>query len=157
MPAVPPALPAVPAWGPEEELRAEREAIGFFITGHPLDRYEQDLRRFTNVTIGTLRTRGAGPGPLACFALFEAPRPPLPIAGEGSLGPLSPEVDRGEHARGVAAIREALAAGAAYQVNLTCRLRGRFEGDTLIVETTNFTDKVPYRGSSDRLREKSSR
>jgi DNA polymerase-3 subunit alpha len=55
----PPPLPAVPAWRPEEELGAEREAIGFFITGHPLDRYEQDLRRFTNVTTGTLRTRGA--------------------------------------------------------------------------------------------------
>ncbi len=30
--------------------------------------------------------------------------------------------------------------------------RGRFEGTTLIVETTNFTDQVPYRGSSDKLR-----
>ncbi|HKE82274.1 MAG TPA: hypothetical protein VKB50_00900 [Vicinamibacterales bacterium] len=30
--------------------------------------------------------------------------------------------------------------------------RGRFEGDSLVIETTNFTDKVPYRGSSDRLR-----
>ena len=30
--------------------------------------------------------------------------------------------------------------------------RGHFEGDTLVVETANFTDKVPYRGSSDRLR-----
>ncbi|MFN8543463.1 MAG: DNA polymerase III subunit alpha [Candidatus Binatia bacterium] len=53
-----PPLPEVPSWKPEEELRREREAIGFFITGHPLDRFEQDLKRFTNVTIGTLRTRG---------------------------------------------------------------------------------------------------
>jgi len=30
--------------------------------------------------------------------------------------------------------------------------RGRFDGTTLIVETTNFTDKVPYRGSSDKLK-----
>ena len=30
--------------------------------------------------------------------------------------------------------------------------RGHFEGDSFVVETTNFTDKVPYRGSSDRLR-----
>src|SRR5262245_27079858 len=30
--------------------------------------------------------------------------------------------------------------------------RGRFEGDTLVVETTNFTDKVPYRGSSQNLK-----
>ena len=30
--------------------------------------------------------------------------------------------------------------------------RGHFEGETLVVETTNFTDKVPYRGSSQNLR-----
>ena len=30
--------------------------------------------------------------------------------------------------------------------------RGRFEGNTLVVETTNFTDRTPYRGSSERLR-----
>ena len=29
--------------------------------------------------------------------------------------------------------------------------RGHFEGDTLVIETTNFTDKVPYRGSSENL------
>jgi DNA polymerase-3 subunit alpha len=56
--ASPPALPATAAWSAEEELRRERETLGFFITGHPLDRYEHDLRRFTNVTVGTLRTRG---------------------------------------------------------------------------------------------------
>src|SRR5207302_201491 len=56
--ARPPPLPAVASWGAEEELAAEREAIGFFITGHPLDRYEQDLRKFTTATTGTLRTRG---------------------------------------------------------------------------------------------------
>jgi DNA polymerase-3 subunit alpha len=61
----PPPLTPAPPWPADEELRAEREAVGFFITGHPLDRYAQDLRRFTNVTIGSLRTRGPElpPGP----------------------------------------------------------------------------------------------
>ena len=29
---------------------------------------------------------------------------------------------------------------------------GRWDGDTLVVETTNFTDKTNYRGSTDQLR-----
>ena len=30
--------------------------------------------------------------------------------------------------------------------------RGHWEGGTLVVETTNFTDRTPYRGSSDQMR-----
>ena len=55
--AAAPPLPDVPEWPQTELLRAEREAIGFFITGHPLDKYERDLRRFTDAGTGDLRQR----------------------------------------------------------------------------------------------------
>lgn len=53
----PPPLPDVPEWEPRERLRAERDTIGFFITGHPLDKYERDLKRFTDATTADVRRR----------------------------------------------------------------------------------------------------
>ncbi|MBI4517143.1 MAG: DNA polymerase III subunit alpha [Deltaproteobacteria bacterium] len=53
----PPRLPDVAEWPQKELLRAEREATGFFITGHPLDKYERDLRRFTDASTEALRGR----------------------------------------------------------------------------------------------------
>ncbi len=41
----------------------------------------------------------------------------------------TPEIDRSEYDRGVAAIRDAIAAGETYQVNYTMRLRAAFSGD----------------------------
>ncbi len=38
--------PQVDPWYPLEQLNYEREAVGFYISGHPLERYEQDIRRF---------------------------------------------------------------------------------------------------------------
>ena len=43
-----PPLPAAQAWPDKERLKAEHEALGFYITAHPLDKYEADLKRFTN-------------------------------------------------------------------------------------------------------------
>jgi DNA polymerase-3 subunit alpha len=53
----PPPLADMPEWDPRERLRAERDTIGFFITGHPLDKYERDLRRFTDATTADVRHR----------------------------------------------------------------------------------------------------
>ncbi len=39
------ALPAVEPWLPAERLRREYEAIGFFLSGHPLDDYAAALKR----------------------------------------------------------------------------------------------------------------
>jgi len=52
-----PTLPDVTPWTDREMLGAEREALGFYISGHPLDKYERDLRKFTNASAEVLRNR----------------------------------------------------------------------------------------------------
>ena len=41
-------IPDIPEWDEKFRLACEKEAIGFFITGHPLDRYVADMKRFSN-------------------------------------------------------------------------------------------------------------
>jgi DNA polymerase-3 subunit alpha len=41
-------------WDEDERLRNEKETLGFYITGHPLNRFAEDLRLFTNATTETL-------------------------------------------------------------------------------------------------------
>ena len=43
--ATPIRAPKVPAWTPSEKLQKEFAAIGFFISGHPLDEYKDVLKR----------------------------------------------------------------------------------------------------------------
>jgi DNA polymerase-3 subunit alpha len=38
--------PAVEEWVPKLKLSNEKESLGFYISGHPLDRYVNDLKRF---------------------------------------------------------------------------------------------------------------
>ena len=38
--------PNVDEWDPKQKLSNEKESLGFYISGHPLDRYAQDLKRF---------------------------------------------------------------------------------------------------------------
>ena len=39
-------------WGEKERLAKEREVVGFYVTGHPLRRYEVEYKSFTNFHIG---------------------------------------------------------------------------------------------------------
>jgi DNA polymerase-3 subunit alpha len=48
-------LPEVPPWTHDEMLRAEKEALGFFITGHPLDHFKSLIERFATVDGARLR------------------------------------------------------------------------------------------------------
>ncbi len=41
-------------WPERERLRLEKEALGFYITGHPLARYEADVKRYATHTCASL-------------------------------------------------------------------------------------------------------
>jgi DNA polymerase III subunit alpha len=53
-----PTLPNIGPWPSREMLKAEREALGFYITAHPLDKYESDLKRFTTAACEQLPDKG---------------------------------------------------------------------------------------------------
>ena len=46
--------PDVHEWEPRQRLAFERESLGFYVSGHPLDRYRSDLRLHANATISGL-------------------------------------------------------------------------------------------------------
>jgi DNA polymerase-3 subunit alpha len=47
-------LPDIPEWHDKEKLALEKEALGFLITGHPLDRYSDDIKRLSNTRIADM-------------------------------------------------------------------------------------------------------
>lgn len=48
------ALPDLPEWDQGQMLKYERELTGFYITAHPLSRFEAALKKFSTATTGTL-------------------------------------------------------------------------------------------------------
>ncbi|MCK4390326.1 MAG: DNA polymerase III subunit alpha [Desulfobacterales bacterium] len=46
--AIYPPFPEIEEWNEGELLKYEQESVGFFITGHPLGRYEPILKKFSN-------------------------------------------------------------------------------------------------------------
>jgi DNA polymerase-3 subunit alpha len=52
-----PPLPNIPEWTEPERLAREKEALGFFISGHPLDRYREYVRAYEPVASDTLVER----------------------------------------------------------------------------------------------------
>jgi DNA polymerase-3 subunit alpha len=47
-------LPDIPAWSEAERLAKEKEVIGFFISGHPLERFRDEVELFGTRTTATL-------------------------------------------------------------------------------------------------------
>jgi DNA polymerase-3 subunit alpha len=52
--AVPATVPDVPPWAEAERLAFEKESLGFFITGHPLERFRGELEQWASASTGTL-------------------------------------------------------------------------------------------------------
>ncbi len=53
-------LPDVPPWVPQEKLQKEKESLGFFLTGHPLDRYRDLITMVRTTTSRELRDMPGG-------------------------------------------------------------------------------------------------
>ena len=53
--------PTVDAWSSQESLAAEKEALGFYISGHPLDKYDRTIKKIVSATIAALKEK-ASPG-----------------------------------------------------------------------------------------------
>jgi DNA polymerase-3 subunit alpha len=50
-----PPLPRVEPWPESERLKREKEVLGFFISGHPLDRFREEIALFARVTTANLK------------------------------------------------------------------------------------------------------
>ena len=52
--APPPTLPNVPVWGESERLQREKELLGFYISGHPLEPFRTECELFASHTVAQL-------------------------------------------------------------------------------------------------------
>ncbi|HKC24288.1 MAG TPA: DNA polymerase III subunit alpha, partial [Thermoanaerobaculia bacterium] len=50
-------FPDLPEWNADERIRHEKETLGFYITGHPLARFEQEITLFGDTTTERARER----------------------------------------------------------------------------------------------------
>jgi DNA polymerase-3 subunit alpha len=55
-------LPTVPEWDEHQRLANEKEVLGFFITGHPLEKYREKLEDFRALSVETIAAMTTGTG-----------------------------------------------------------------------------------------------
>jgi DNA polymerase-3 subunit alpha len=53
-------LPSVPDWADKEKLAGEKELLGFWVTGHPLDRYDDKISELATHDTSTLEGLAKG-------------------------------------------------------------------------------------------------
>jgi DNA polymerase-3 subunit alpha len=65
--------PTVEEWSQPESLAFEKETLGFYITGHPLDKYDRMIKRIASGTIAALKEKAA-PGEVKLTGIVSALR-----------------------------------------------------------------------------------
>ena len=58
-----PQIPICEKWGNIQELKAEKEVVGVYISGHPLDDFELVMKRYCNIHLGLLESEEAKKSP----------------------------------------------------------------------------------------------
>ncbi|MFQ6093738.1 MAG: DNA polymerase III subunit alpha, partial [bacterium] len=55
-------LPEVPEWPASETLAKEKEVLGFYLSGHPLAKYEEEIKSFSTHSVSSLKAAKDGEG-----------------------------------------------------------------------------------------------
>ena len=63
-------LPNVPEWGDKEKLAGEKELLGFWVTGHPLDRHADKIPELATHDTGNLEGLAKGTEVVLCGVLM---------------------------------------------------------------------------------------
>lgn len=77
--------PTVEEWGAKQLLAFEKESLGFYISGHPLDRYRTDLMRFATATTRDYLEGTRPPGEASIGGVVAAYRERPTKKGDGKL------------------------------------------------------------------------
>ncbi len=81
-PAQETALPRVPEWDEHTRLQNEKDVLGFFVSGHPLDKYREKLRNLKVVdTAVACEMKPEPPPPFRRGGRDESPQNEIAIAG----------------------------------------------------------------------------
>ncbi len=58
--AITPPLPSVPEWDASEKLNREKAVLGFYVSGHPLDRHRLEVEAFSTLRLNELEEQKDG-------------------------------------------------------------------------------------------------